>query len=258
MMSSGKTGTRFLIEDMASDNITFTGDNRRRYSRNLLLPEIGESGQRALLNSSVLVVGTGALGSIVSMYLAGSGIGRIGICDFDTIDISNLQRQLGFSTDDIGQCKVDVTARRLASINPDIVVEKHEGLLRPDKARELFQHYDVIVEGSDNPTTKYMVTDIAAEKRKPCVLGGVSRFDGQVMTFLPNGKTYRDIFPDAIAEGGYTPCSLGGVLGPLPGIVSSIQAAEVIKIITGAGTTLDGRMLLVDSLNMSFTEIKLR
>lgn len=243
---------------MTSDSITFTGDIRRRYSRNLLLPEIGESGQRALLRSSVLVVGAGALGSIVSMYLACSGVGRLGICDFDTVDLSNLQRQLGFTVDDIGRSKVEATSRRLAAINPEITIESHEGLLRPDKARELFARYDVIVEGSDNPATKYMVTDIAAETAKPCVLGGVSGFSGQVMTFHPGGKTYRDIFPDAAPEGGYTPCSLGGVLGPLPGIVGSIQAAEVIKIITGAGQTLDRRMLLVDALNMTFTEIHLK
>lgn len=242
---------------MTSDNKTFTGDISRRYSRNLLLPEIGESGQRALMRASVLVVGAGALGSIVSMYLAGSGVGRLGICDFDTVDLSNLQRQLGFTIDDIGCSKTEATARRLASINPDVIVDLHEGLLRPDKARELFLSYDIIVEGSDNPATKYMVSDIAADKGKPCVLAGVSRFDGQVMTFMPGGKTYRDIFPEAAPEGGYTPCSLGGILGPLPGIVGSIQAAEVIKIITGAGKTLDGRILIVDALNMSFTEIKL-
>lgn len=242
---------------MTSDNISLNGDNRRRYSRNLLLTEIGQSGQIKLMQSSVLIVGAGALGSIVAMYLAGSGVGHIGICDFDTIDISNLQRQLGFTIDDIGKSKVDVLSRRLSSINSEIIVEPHEGLLRAEKAHEIFKNYDVIVEGSDNPSTKYMVTDIANECEKPCVLGGVSGFDGQIMTLLPGQNRYRDIFPDAAPDDGYTPCSLGGVLGPLPGIIGSIQAAEVIKIITGAGETLDRRMLLINALNMTFTEIKI-
>ena len=256
MMLSGKTGTRYLIEYMTSNNISLTGDIRRRYSRNLLLPEIGKSGQLALMQSSVLVVGAGALGSIVAMYLAGSGVGRLGICDFDTIDISNLQRQLGFTVDDIGKSKVEVLYSRLSAINPEIIIESYEGLLRADKARELFKQFDVIVEGSDNPSTKYMVTDIANECEKPCVLGGVTGFEGQVMTLMPGQHRYRDIFPDAAPEGGYTPCSLGGVLGPLPGIIGSIQASEVIKIITNSGKTLDRRMLLVNALDMSFTEIK--
>ncbi|MDE5573720.1 MAG: HesA/MoeB/ThiF family protein [Muribaculaceae bacterium] len=242
---------------MTSDNISLSGDNRRRYSRNLLLPEIGQSGQIMLMQSSVLIVGAGALGSIVAMYLAGSGVGHIGICDFDTIDISNLQRQLGFTIDDIGKSKVNVLSRRLSSINSEIIVEPHEGLLRAEKAPEIFKNYDVIVEGSDNPSTKYMVTDIANECGKPCVLGGVSGFDGQVMTLLPGKSQYRDIFPDATPADGYTPCNLGGVLGPLPGIIGSIQATEVIKIITKAGETLDRRMLLVNALNMTFTEIKI-
>lgn len=256
MMWYGKTGTQFLTEAM-NQQINLTGDIKRRYSRNILLPEIGRAGQLELLQASVLVVGAGALGSIVSMYLAGSGIGRIGLCDFDTVDISNLQRQLSFTIDDVGCPKLEATVRRLSSINPDLIIEPHDGFLRHDKARELFKRYDVIVEGSDNPATKHMVTDIANEVGKPCVLGGVNGFDGQVMTFLPGGKRYRDIFPDAVAEGGYTPCSIGGVLGPLPGIIGSIQAAEVIKIITGAGTTLADTLLLVNALDMTFTRIKL-
>lgn len=256
MMWSGKTGTQFLTENM-NQTINLTGDIKRRYSRNILLPEIGKSGQLALMQSSVLVIGAGALGSIVSMYLAGSGIGRIGLCDFDTVDISNLQRQLSFTMDDVGSLKLEATSRRLSAINPEVVIEPHDGLLRHDKAREIFKQYDVIVEGSDNPATKYMVTDVANKVGKSCVLGGVSGFEGQVMTFVPGGKSYRDIFPDAASERGYIPCSLGGVLGPLPGIVGSIQAAEVIKIITGAGSTLAGAILLVNAFDMTFTRINL-
>lgn len=232
-------------------------EQHRRYSRNIFLPEIGKEGQIKLLNASVLIVGTGALGSVVSMYLAAAGVGRIGLCDFDTIDISNLQRQLSFTEGDVGKKKVEVTADKLRAINSDICVNVYDGMLRKERAKELFDEYDIIVEGSDNPNTKYMVTDIAQTLKKPCVLGGVAQFSGQVMTILPGGTTYRDLFPDAAGDGEFMPCSIGGVLGPVPGIVGSIQATEVIKLITAAGNPLASQILTIDALNMTFRKMNI-
>ena len=234
-----------------------TPDQHRRYSRNILLPEIGKKGQIKMLNSSVLIVGTGALGSVVSMYLAAAGVGHIGLCDFDTIDISNLQRQLSFTEADVSRKKVEVTAEKLRAINSEISIDVYDGMLRKEQAEIIFANYDIIVEGSDNPNTKYMVTDIAAELGKPCVLGGVAQFAGQVMTILPGGTTYRDIFPDAAGDGEFMPCSLGGVLGPVPGIVGSLQATEVIKLITSAGTPLASQILSFAALSMSFRKMEL-
>ncbi len=236
---------------------TLTKEQNRRYSRNIFLQQIGKTGQIKMLNASVLIIGTGALGSVISMYLAAAGVGHIGICDFDTIDISNLQRQLSFTEKDVGRKKLEVTAEKLHDINSEIKIETYPGLLRKDKAREIFAHYDIIVEGSDNPNTKYMVTDIAAELAKPCILGGVAQFAGQVMTILPGGKTYRDLFPEPAADGEFMPCSVGGVLGPVPGIVGSIQATETIKLITQTGYTLSGQLLTIDALTMTFRKIQL-
>lgn len=229
-----------------------SSDELRRYSRTIMLPGMGQEAQNRLLSSSVLVLGTGALGSIVSMYLAGSGIGTIGIADFDTIDISNLQRQLSFTTADIGRPKVEATAAKLRAINPGITIRVHEGLVREPLAREIFPHYDLIVEGSDNPPTKYLVTDLCTELGIPYVLGGVSEFSGQVLSWAPGHPGYRDLFPEGAPVENATPCGLGGILGPVPGTVGSIQAAEVIKIITGTGQPLYGRMLTFNALHMTF------
>lgn len=236
---------------------TLTKHQHRRYSRNILLPEIGKEGQIKLLGASVLIIGAGALGTVVAMYLAASGVGHIGICDFDTIDISNLQRQLSFTENDLGKKKVEILADKLREINSEIRIDTYPELLRKDKANTIFADYDVIVEGSDNPNTKYMVTDIAKNLSKPCIFGGVAQFAGQVMTILPGGTTYRDLFPEAAGDGEFMPCSVGGVLGPVPGIVGSIQATEVIKVITLAGTPLAGQLLTFDALTMSFRKIKI-
>ena len=224
-----------------------TPDQRRRYSRNVMLDGMGKEGQERLLRSRALVVGCGALGSICAMYLAGSGVGELTLVDFDTIDISNLQRQLSFTTAQCGQKKAEALAERIAAINPEVKLSVHTGMLTRKNAAELFEGKDVVIEGSDNPATKYLVTDLCAELGIPCVLGGVSQWQGQVMSWAPGGPwpTYRDIFPEAAEEGGFTPCSLGGVLGPLPGIIGSYQASEAIKILTGAGTPLYGQMLLL-------------
>ncbi len=215
-----------------------TPEQKCRYSRNTLMPEIGAEGQLRLLNSHVLVVGAGALGSIASMYMAASGTGHVTILDFDTIDVSNLQRQLSFTTGQCGMKKVEALAMRLAEINPDISITPVETLLTTDNAASL-------IEGQD------LVIDTCRQLGIPCVLGGVAQWQGQVMSWAPGYPCYRDIFPEAAGAGGFTPCSIGGVLGPLPGITGSAQAAEAIKILTGAGHPLYGRMLLFDTLDAS-------
>ncbi|MCM1319758.1 MAG: HesA/MoeB/ThiF family protein [Muribaculaceae bacterium] len=242
---------------MATDEFELSKEQRLRYSRNIMLPEIGRKGQQQLLRSKVLIVGTGALGSIAAMYLAGSGVGEITIADYDTIDISNLQRQLSFSTEDCGKLKVLATKERLLSINPEIRVNVIDKMLTRNNAQDLISSHHLVIEGSDNPSTKYLISDLCKLTEVPCVLGGVAQFNGQVSSWCPGYPTYRDIFPEQATEGGYTPCSIGGVLGPLPGIVASWQAAEAIKILTGIGTPLFGRMLIIDALAASSTVITL-
>ncbi|MBD5267365.1 MAG: HesA/MoeB/ThiF family protein [Bacteroides sp.] len=217
-----------------------------RYSRTIMLPQVGEAGQLRLLAGSVMIVGAGALGSICAMYLAASGVGRIGIVDFDIVGLSNLQRQLSYTENDLGQSKVDVLGRRISGINSGIKVETHDEMLTSGNAVKLLEGYDIIVEGSDNPATKYLVTDTARSLEKPCVVGGVREFTGQVMTFTGSGTGYRDLFPDAPCGSGVTPCSLGGVLGPLPGIIASLQASQVIKLLCGTGASCKGEFFQID------------
>lgn len=228
-----------------------TPDQRRRYSRNIMLPEIGKEGQRRLLDAHVLVIGAGALGSISAMYLAGSGVGRITVADFDTIDISNLQRQLSFTTAQCGRKKAEALRERIAEINPDIEVTAIDSMITSRQIDELTRGADLVLEGSDNPATKYIVSDSCTRCGTPYVLGGVAQWQGQVMSWRQGYPCYREIFPEAAEDGGFTPCSIGGVLGPLPGIIGSWQAAEAIKILTGSGSPLYGRMALVDILAAS-------
>jgi adenylyltransferase/sulfurtransferase len=231
--------------------------DKRRYSRNIMLDGIGVEGQQKLLDARVLVVGAGALGSVASLYLAASGVGHIAVADFDTVDISNLQRQLTFTEADLGRPKAQVTAEKLRALNSEVEVEAVNELLRPEAMRRLAPRFDLVIEGSDNPETKYMVTDLCAEIGKPCVLGGVAQYAGQVVSCMPGAATYRDFFAEPAAAGGFTPCAMGGVLGPLPGIIGSVMAAEAVKIITGAGRPLASRLLLVDALTMQFTELRI-
>lgn len=232
-------------------------EQQERYIRNIQLSELGLKGQKRLLESRVLIVGTGALGSISSMYLAASGVGHLTLVDFDIIGLSNLQRQLSFSTGDCGRLKTEAARRRIAEINPEVNVDLFTEKLTRKNATGLFAGHDLVIEGSDNPDTKYMVTDLCAEMDIPCVLGGVAQFKGQVTSWKPGFPTYRDIFPESAPEGGYTPCSIGGVFGPLPGIVASAQACEAIKILTGTGTPLYGRLLVIDTLNPAATILDL-
>ena len=221
-----------------------------RYAREMSLPEIGREGVKRLRGSSVLVVGAGALGCIAAMYLAAAGVGRIGVADFDTIGLSNLQRQLSYTEDDIGRPKAGTLASKLKAINSDVGVEVIGTMLTKGNIDEYVGRYDIVVEGSDNPSTKYLVSDTARAHGKPCVIGGVRGFIGQITTQLPQGTCYRDIFPDIPEQCGLTPCASLGVLGPVPGIIASLQATEVIKLITGAGVPLSGRLLQIDTLTM--------
>ena len=221
-------------------------ENRQRYSRHMMIDGIGEDGQRKLLKSKVFVLGCGALGSISSMYLAGAGIGEITIADFDTVDISNLQRQLTFSINDLGKPKAEILAKRMSSLNPDIKINAINGFINRDAAQKLIENSDFVIEGSDNPDTKYMVDEICSHLGKPYCLAGVNGMEGQLITHIPGSALYSDIFPIPHEISGYTPCSVGGVLGALPGIMGSIQAAEAIKYITGTGELFINRLLTVD------------
>lgn len=237
------------------DDRILTPDEKRRFSRNIMLPEIGPDGQRKLFDAKVLLVGCGALGTVAAMYLAASGVGTLGLVDFDTIDISNLQRQLAFTTGDVGKPKATVLEEKLLAVNPSVKINRHDGLLRRKNAAEIIDDYDVVIEGSDNPDTKHLVSETCRQLGKPCVVGGVRGVNGQVLTFKPGHAAYGDFFPEAAAAGGYTPCSLGGVLGPLTGVVGSIQACEAIKLIVGFGQPLVDTLLLIDTPTMQFTRI---
>lgn len=227
-----------------------------RYSRQIVLPEIGREGVERLLASSVLIVGAGALGCISAMYLAAAGVGRIGVADFDTVGLSNLQRQLSYTEDDIDKLKADTLAEKLKAINSAVEVEVIIKMLTKGNIAEYVGRYDIVVEGSDNPSTKYLVSDTAKALGKACVIGGVRGFIGQLTTQLPDGPFYRDIFPDIAEQCGMTPCTSMGVPGPVPGVVASLQATEAIKLITGAGQTLSGRLLQINTLTMSTVELQ--
>jgi adenylyltransferase/sulfurtransferase len=189
------------------------------------------------------------------MYLAASGIGHIGIADFDTIDISNLQRQLSFTEADLGQSKAQVTAAKLAAVNSDVRVTVYEKLMRRADLETVIGEYDLVVEGSDNPDTKYMVTDVCREQQKQYVIGGVAQYNGQLMCYRPGAVGYGDIFPQGESNG-FLPCSMGGVLGPLPGVVGSLMSAEAIKMLVGVGEPLVNRLMVIDALTMNIRTIK--
>jgi molybdopterin/thiamine biosynthesis adenylyltransferase len=223
-----------------------------------MLEGMGTEGQERLLASSVLLVGAGALGSVVAMYLAASGVGCIGIADFDTIDISNLQRQLTFTEADLGRSKAQVTAEKLKAMNSDVQIVVYEKLLRRTDLENLLSQYDLVIEGSDNPDTKYMVTNTCAMHGKPYVIGGVAQYNGQVMCYVDGTKRYEEVFPRGDESADFLPCSMGGVLGPLPGVVGSLMSVEAIKLLTGIGEPLTNRLLLIDALTMKITTLRLK
>ncbi len=222
-----------------------------RYARHLTLPEVGPEGQRLLGEASVLVVGAGGLGSPALLYLAAAGIGQIGVIDDDSVDISNLQRQVLHDTASVGDAKVVSARRRLTELNPEIVVEAHEARLGVDNALGLIGEYDVVIDGSDNFSTRYLIGDACEILGRPWVFGSIHRFEGQVATFNFDGSpNYRDLFPEAPPSELAPNCAEAGVLGVLPGIVGSIQATEAIKIVLGIGELLIGRLLVIDALGM--------
>ncbi|HIQ29996.1 MAG TPA: molybdopterin-synthase adenylyltransferase MoeB [Candidatus Caldiarchaeum subterraneum] len=231
----------------------------KRYGRHLIIPEVGLNGQKKLKAASVLIVGAGGLGSPLSLYLAAAGVGRIGLVDFDRVDSSNLQRQILYTELDVGKPKLEVAKARLEAMNPYIEVETYETRLTSENALEIMEDYDVIVDGTDNFPTRYLVNDASVLLGKPNVYGSIFRFDGQVSVFYAkHGPCYRCLYPEPPPPGLVPSCAEGGVLGVLPGIIGALQANEVIKLILGVGEPLIGRLLLFDALHMSFRELKVK
>jgi sulfur-carrier protein adenylyltransferase/sulfurtransferase len=230
-----------------------------RYSRHLIMPEVGMEGQLKLKKAKVLCIGTGGLGAPLGLYLAAAGVGRIGLVDFDSVDFTNLQRQVLFGTSDVGRPKIAAAADRLRNLNPEIQIDAYETHLSSENALELFKDYDIIVDGTDNFPTRYLVNDACVILGKPNVYGSIFRFEGQITVFgYPDGPCYRCLYPEPPPPGLVPSCAEGGVLGVLPGIVGTIQAAETLKLIIGKGQPLVGRLLLFDALAMKFRELKLR
>jgi adenylyltransferase/sulfurtransferase len=236
-----------------------TTDDLSRYSRHLILPEVGMEGQRKLKAARVLCVGTGGLGSPLALYLTAAGIGTLGLVDFDVVDASNLQRQIIHSTRDIGRKKIDSAEEKLKALNPAINIVKHETMLTSANALDILKDYDIVADGTDNFPTRYLVNDACVLLGKPNAYGSIFRFEGQASVFATKeGPCYRCLYPEPPPPGLVPSCAEGGVLGILPGLVGVIQATEVIKLILGKGAPLIGRLLLVDALNMRFRELKLR
>ncbi len=247
------------LADSVETSPPLTGDQLRRYSRHLLLPEVGVRGQRRLRASKVLLVGAGGLGSPAALYLAAAGVGEIGLVDFDRVEASNLQRQVIYGTHDIGRPKLDSARDRLKDLNPDVVVRMHEVHLSSENAMEILRPYDVIVDGTDNFPTRYLVNDAAVLLGKPNVYGSIYRFEGQASVFdARKGPCYRCLYPEPPPPGLVPSCAEGGVLGVLPGIVGTIQATETVKLLLGVGEPLVGRLLLFDALSLRFRELRLR
>ncbi len=231
----------------------------KRYTRHILLPEIGVEGQKKLLAAKVLVVGAGGLGCPISLYLAAAGVGTIGLVDFDTVDASNLQRQILFTTEDVGKPKVEVAAKRLKALNPDVTVNTYQVALKSDNIMDILKNYDMIIDGTDNFPTRYLTNDAAALQGKPNIYGSIFRFDGQVTVFkTPEGPCYRCLYPEPPPPGEVPSCAEGGVMGAMVGTIGAIQATEAIKLITGAGTPAIGKFVIYNSLDMQFRNLKLR
>ena len=230
----------------------------KRYSRHIIMPQVGSKGQRKLLDSKVLIVGAGGLGSPVSIYLTLAGVGTLGIVDFDTVDVTNLQRQILHHNDDVGRPKVESAIDTLHSYNPDVKVIAHEEPLTSQNAMEVMAGYDIIVNGADNFPARYLVNDAAYLSGKPLVDGSILIFDGQATVYLPGQGCYRCLFPTPPPPGEVPSCAEAGVLGMLPGLVGTIQATETVKLIMGIGESLASRLLLIDALDMEFRTVKIR
>ena len=238
---------------------SLTNEEILRYSRHLIMPEVGMDGQLKLKNAKVLLIGTGGLGAPLGLYLTAAGVGKIGLVDFDVVDFTNLQRQVTFGSSDVGKPKTEAARARLSNLNPDVEIATYETKLTSENALELFKDYDIIVDGTDNFPTRYLVNDACLLLGKPNVYGSIFRFEGQVTVFgMPDGPCYRCLYPEPPPPGLVPSCAEGGVLGVLPGIIGSLQAMETIKLILGRGDSLVGRLLLFDALALKFRELKLR
>lgn len=239
--------------------LELSNDELRRYDRHIIMPEVGVEGQRKLKTAKVLMIGTGGLGAPLGLYLAAAGIGKIGLVDFDTVDVTNLQRQVIHGTSDIGRPKLDSAADRMNDINPHVEIQKYETRLTSENALEILNEYDVVVDGTDNFPTRYLVNDACVLLGKPNAYGSIFRFEGQATVFnYDGGPCYRCLYPEPPPPGLVPSCAEGGVLGILPALIGSIQATETVKIILGKGETLSNRLVLYDALNMKFRELKLR
>src|SRR5690606_29106231 len=239
--------------------VNLSNEEVERYSRHLIMPEVGMEGQRKLKAASVLLIGAGGLGSPLAMYLAAAGVGRIGLVDYDVVDRTNLQRQVIHGTSDVGRLKLESAKDRILDINPNVQVDTYAVPLTSDNALEILEPYDVIIDGTDNFPTRYLTNDACVILGKPNVYGSIFRFEGQVSVFdAKEGPCYRCLFPEPPPPGLVPSCAEGGVLGILPGTVGALQATEAIKLILGIGQPLYGRLLLYDALTMEFNEVKLR
>ena len=246
-------------DTMQQQEVKLSKEEIQRYSRHLIMPEVGMEGQLKLKRARVLTIGTGGLGAPLGLYLAAAGVGHLGLVDFDVVDSSNLQRQVTFTTADVGKSKSEAAKARLSALNPAIEIVSYDTRLTSDNALELFRDYDIIVDGTDNFPTRFLVNDACVLLGKPNVYGSIFRFEGQATVFgYPGGPCYRCLYPEPPPPGLVPSCAEGGVLGVLPGIVGSIQAMETIKLILGAGEPLIGRLLLFDALAMRFRELKLK
>ncbi|MGE3311723.1 MAG: molybdopterin-synthase adenylyltransferase MoeB [Limisphaerales bacterium] len=237
-----------------------SNDEIRRYSRHLILPEVGMAGQKKICSTTVLCIGAGGLGSPIAMYLAAAGIGKIGLVDFDTVDFSNLQRQLLHGTSDVGRPKAESARDTIRELNPNVEVVLHNTRLSSENALDIIGQYDIVVDGTDNFPTRYLTNDACVLLKKPNVYGSIFRFDGQASVFAPHlgGPCYRCLYPEPPPPGMVPSCAEGGVLGVLPGIIGCIQATEILKLALGKGSSLTGRLLLFNALDMKFKELKLR
>ncbi len=247
-----------VIPAMVGGTLAFTEEQIRRYSRHIILPEVGGMGQRKLLNSKVLLIGAGGLGSPAALYLAAAGVGTLGIVDFDVVDLSNLQRQILHHVHDVGRPKVQSAVETIRELNPDVKVIPYNEPLSSSNVRQLFGEYDVILNGCDNFPTRYLANDACVFLNKPMVDGSIFKFEGQVTVFVPGQGCYRCLYPSPPPPGLVPSCQEAGVFGVLCGVVASIQGIETIKLLLGLGESLVGRLLFFDALGMEFRQVKIR
>jgi len=236
--------------------MNFTEEQIERYSRHLILEDVGVEGQQKIMEGKVLIVGAGGLGSPIALYLAAAGVGTIGLIDGDVVDRTNLQRQVIHFTDDLNVPKVESAANKIKLINPDVKVKTYKTLLMPDNAFDIIKDYDFVIDGTDNFPTKFMVNDACVMAKKPFSHGGILRFEGQTMTYVPGSACYRCVFGGPPPKDSVPTCSQAGVLGSIAGMLGTIQATEALKYLIGAGELLTNRMLIFDALKMSFREVK--